>query len=343
MIKVKHFLNIPHCELPYKLFQNGKSINEVSLFLEQLFAQNFSSTTIRAYAYDLLSFYKFLSSADLSLNKLKEKDGIKFISKLRSLRNAPRTINRRITIVRCFLNSYKPDLGNSIFQTGRSRFYKGRRNKALLGPGRIKDNSKNYLKIKVPHKLLSPVSSRTIKFFAKKMQSYRDRAIFILILCLGLRANEVLTLHIYDIDFSSLQIRINGKGNKERLLPITQKIKDTINLYLRYERPETIHKTCFVVLKGPHRAMPLTYGGLRQIFRYYRKKSSIFKNLHPHYFRHIFCTNLIKQGVAIPVVQKLMGHADIETTLNYINLTTEDIAQEYFNAMKALEKDYETL
>ena len=95
--------------------------------------------------------------------------------------------------------------------------------------------------------------------------------------------------------------------------------------------------TCFVVLKGRRRGQALSLAGLRKIFRHRRAKNAALKDAHPHRFRHTFCTSLIRQKVPLPIVQKLMGHASIDTTLIYINLSMEDIAAEYHRAMAELQ------
>lgn len=75
------------------------------------------------------------------------------------------------------------------------------------------------------------------------------------------------------------------------------------------------------------------------VFRHHRKKS--VKKANPHLFRHTFATNLIQQGVSLPVVQKLLGHSDIEVTMGYLHLSLEDVSREYHQAMGVLERSYE--
>ncbi|MBF0104599.1 MAG: tyrosine-type recombinase/integrase [Deltaproteobacteria bacterium] len=80
--------------------------------------------------------------------------------------------------------------------------------------------------------------------------------------------------------------------------------------------------------------------GLRRLFRHRRRSSKIYR-AHPHLFRHTFCSNLISQNVALPIVQKLMGHADINVTMTYIHMGIDDVSEKYHQAMKTLEKVYE--
>lgn len=336
MIEAQKVEDLFHDEPPLFIYDDGYLIPEATSFLKTLLLKGTSPFTLRAYAYDLLSFYRFLNSAKLSLTNLSYKHVLQFISTLRDNNAAPRTINRRITVVRSFLNSIKQNLGNDLFSSFSSGFYKGRRNTALLGPSRILQSKAASLKVKVPNTLKLPLQIDTIHSFIKQLRSYRDRAIVALMLCLGLRSCEVLNLQIPDIDLDNSQLRVWGKGDKERLLPISPWIKSSIASYIAFERPDIQHATCFVVLKGKRRGQHMLPEGLRKIFRY--RRNGLLKDAHPHRFRHTFCTNLIRQKVPLPIVQKLMGHASIDTTLIYINLSLEDVSQEYHRAMTELEK-----
>ena len=333
MITVRRVLQI-FDDPPFLLFDREEAITEVSSFLRQLLLRGMAATTLRAYAYDLLDFYRFMSAADISLNKLKPAHAIRFLGALRKKNAAARTINRRITVVRSFLNTVKPAWGNAVFASSSSRFYKGQRNHALIGPLRIKNGVPATMRVKVPTTLTFPLQTDAVHVFITQLRSYRDRAIVALMLCLGLRSCEILNMHTTDIDFDHAQLRVRGKGDKQRLLPISPWIASTLVSYLNLERPEVTHATCFVVLKGARRGNRLLPEGLRKIFRY--RRHGALKNAHPHRFRHTFCTNLIRHHVPLPIVQQLMGHASVNTTLLYINLSMEDVAAEYHKAMDEL-------
>jgi hypothetical protein len=125
-------------ESPFLLCHLDGVIAEVTDFLKRLLLQGASHATIRAYAYDLLAFYRFMDAAHLSLDTLTPAHALNFVAALKQANVAPRSINRRITTVRSFLNARSTDSGNALFAAPRSAFYKGRRNTALLGPTRIK-------------------------------------------------------------------------------------------------------------------------------------------------------------------------------------------------------------
>ncbi|MDP2933880.1 MAG: tyrosine-type recombinase/integrase [bacterium] len=336
MISAQPIDDIFHDEPPFLLFDEFDLMPEPASFLRQLLLKGLSHSTLRAYAYDLLSFYRFMSAAKVSIAGITRKHAIDYISALRKQNAAPRTINRRITVVRTFLNSLKQNMGNDIFASSSPCFYKGRRNHALIGPSRLRKSGPKLLRVKVPTTLKLPLQTDNVRLFISQLRSLRDKAIVALMLCLGLRSCEIINLQTHDIDLDASQIRVRGKGGKERLLPISPWIKSSITKYLAFERLSVDHTTCFVALKGARRGKPMRPEGLRKIFRHRRNKNSFLKNAHPHRFRHTFCTNLIRQKVPLPVVQKLMGHASIDTTLIYINLSMEDVSQEYHRAMDEL-------
>ena len=127
---------------------------------------------------------------------------------------------------------------------------------------------------------------------------------------------------------------------REGCFPAPEAVMDTICDYLFLERPRKAVSDClFVVLQGKHRGRGMTPDGLRRLFRY-RRQSPKLKRANAHRFRHTFGTDMARAGVRLPVLKELMGHADHETTLRYINLSMTDIADEYSRALATIEKRY---
>lgn len=187
----------------------------------------------------------------------------------------------------------------------------------------------------MPSVLITPLTQSEIKKYFMGMRKYRDMAIVTLMIFCGLRSCEVLSLDINDIDLIDDQIRVRGKGGKERVLPFSASVRQALTRYFDYERPEVNHSRCFVVLKGPRSGKPMTAAGLRTLFRH-RRKILHMEAANPHKFRHTFCTNMIRQGVSLAVVQRLMGHSDIEVTMGYVHLNIDDVAREYHQAIAKL-------
>ena len=150
----------------------------------------------------------------------------------------------------------------------------------------------------------------------------------------GLRACEVLGLTLRDVQLDQDQIRVRGKGGKDRILPLAPEVRSSLCRYLRHERPHHItHGTLFVVLKGPRRGCPMTPAGLRSVFRHHRKRSRVAR-ANPHRFRHTFAVDMVRSGMSLPALMRLMGHSQIEMTLRYVNLSAEDIREEFLAASR---------
>lgn len=322
----------------FTLCQDKDTVKPVNDFLKELDARGFSKATLRAYAFDLLAFYRFLAEHLLNIEHLTHLNFVDFILAHRRQNAAPRTINRRLTCVRSFLNSQFEGLGDKLLKRYSSSFYKGRKNKALLGPTRIKDKIPKSLSVKVPAIILTPLRSSEIKKFLAGFRKYRDQVIVYLMLLCGLRSAEVLSLELHDIDFIDDQIRVKGKGNKQRVIPLPPTVRKSLNHYINYERSTYCrHTKLITVLQGPNSGLPLSAEGLRTLFKHHRSARAL-PRVHPHLFRHTFCTNLISQGVSLPVVQKLMGHNDIEVTMLYVHTSIDDIAREYHKAITEIIK-----
>jgi site-specific recombinase XerD len=114
-------------------------------------------------------------------------------------------------------------------------------------------------------------------------------------------------------------VRVAGKGGRERRVPVDVQVAGWVQTYLLAERPETTATTLFVVAKGAHRGRPLTPAGLRTIFRYHRDRAGVAA-AHPHALRHSFGTALAEAGVDLAVIQALLGHAHVDSSVGYIHL-----------------------
>jgi site-specific recombinase XerD len=123
-------------------------------------------------------------------------------------------------------------------------------------------------------------------------------------------------------------VRVIGKGNKERRVPLDPDVASLIQTYLLAERPETTSDALFIVAKGPNRGQPLTAAGLRTIFWYHRAKADVPAG-HPHALRHSFGTALAEAGVDLAVIQALMGHDHVDSAAAYIHLAPAHLRSAY--------------
>jgi site-specific recombinase XerD len=148
----------------------------------------------------------------------------------------------------------------------------------------------------------------------------------------GLRSAEVLALNPDNVLLSEAQLRVRGKGNKLRFLPLAPETTQLIDHYLRLEWPNPCSPALFVVLKGSARGTRMTPAGLRSLFRYHRRTTGI-QLANPHRFRHTFASDMVRAGMSLPALMHLMGHANIETTLRYVQVTPQDVYLQYARAV----------
>jgi integrase len=188
------------------------------------------------------------------------------------------------------------------------------------------------LRIKEPRLNIIPLSVEEVARFWSSFRNARDLAIVGLMLLHGLRSVEVMTLNRDDVLLSEGQLRVRGKGNKLRLLPLAPETTQLLQHYLRGERPDPCTAALFVVLKGPARGQRITPAGLRSLFRYHRHTTGV-QLAHPHRFRHTFASDMVRAGISLPALMQLMGHADIETTMHYVKVSPQDVYLQYARAV----------
>ncbi len=151
----------------------------------------------------------------------------------------------------------------------------------------------------------------------------RDRAMLELLYACGLRVSELVGLAPEQVNLNQGVVRLTGKGNKERLVPLGEEAVDWIQRYLDGSRPQlagsVLSGQLFITARGK--------GMTRQAFwyriRHYALKSGINKHLSPHTLRHAFATHLLNHGADLRVVQMLLGHSDLSTTQIYTHVARE--------------------
>lgn len=319
---------------PYHLVSaTGTDIDEVNEYLDMLATRGLSLRTLRAYAYDLLNFFRWLDLNNMQLNKITKTSLLQYIRYQRDQsfgkQTAPTTINHRLIVIRCL---YKFHFNNPIPSGTRSpkekpHFFTQR---MPSDPGyayAIRPRNPS-LRVKVSHHIIQPLTHSEVSQFLQSLKTWRDITITAFMLLCGLRSNEVITIKMDDLRFSENQILIHGKGNKDRIVPLPRTLIFALENYLQLERPKICTDYLFVSLKGPNRGCILTREGFRSIFRYYRKKSGI-SNANPHRFRHTFGAVMAKAGISVVSLMKLMGHSSIQTTMGYVNISVNDIKQEF--------------
>jgi site-specific recombinase XerD len=331
----------------HRLEGSGAEIALANRFLEQLSTRAFSAATVRTYAFHVLSFLRFCSENDLSIASVRPTDFYEFLDWLGHRRRptdtiiplrrpsaAAATMNQRIAAVRALFD-YAVLAGvreeNPVPSARRSSGLRAKR-RGLLGhisPGRARTGGRL---VREPRRLPEALDPDEIAAFVGDLNTHRDRAMALAMLFGGLRAGEVRSLLLVDVDQGLRRLRVVGKGDKERVVPVDRAFFSELVAYLRLERPPGCSTPqCFVVLRGPTRGQPLTEAGMRRIFRTHRARSGATR-VRPHRLRHTYGTELATAGIDLLVLRELMGHASPETTARYVHLSPETLAHEYEKA-----------
>ena len=177
--------------------------------------------------------------------------------------------------------------------------------------------------------------SETIKLISspreKNFMAIRDLAMLELLYASGMRASEITSLNISDINFSVAFVKCLGKGSKERIVPINKITLAALKVYLekaRGEFPPRDKEALFLDKKGER----LTRQGLWLVIKKYVKLTGVKGNTSPHTLRHSFATHLLEKGADLRSVQEMLGHADIATTQIYTSVSRERLKRVYRKA-----------
>ena len=154
----------------------------------------------------------------------------------------------------------------------------------------------------------------------EKRLGKRDLAILELFYASGLRLSEICNARLEFLDQDDSFLRVTGKGNKTRLVPVGKKALTALQIYLTSERPKLVSKKTSSHLFLSVRGGPLSPDRVRQIVKERAKQAGIDINIYPHLLRHSFATHLLENGADLRVIQELLGHADIATTQIYTHV-----------------------
>jgi integrase/recombinase XerD len=157
----------------------------------------------------------------------------------------------------------------------------------------------------------------------------RDKAMLELLYAAGLRASELVTLRLSDVDLEVGYVRCHGKGSKERVVPLGAKAQSWVRRYLASARPRLSKGGMSPALFLNRLGRALTRQGLWKIFRSYARAAGIDRPVSPHTLRHSFATHLLERGADLRAVQMMLGHADISTTQIYTHVSRAHLKAVY--------------
>jgi len=276
--------------------------------------KKYSHNTIKAYENDIMSFSDYNKNEfdQSSINKVDYSQLRSWIVKLVESKISNRSINRKISS----LNTYY---------------------KFLLKIEKIKKNPldnhralKTKKIIQLPFSEKEVISALDINNFKNSFEGRRDRLIIEMLYSTGIRRIELIGIKIKDIDFSGKRIKVLGKRNKERFIPMLESTISLLKGYMDYRNElKKIHNKDFLFLtsKGEKIYENLVYRITTKYFDYVSTK--VKKS--PHILRHSFATHLLNNGADLNAVKDLLGHSSLAATQVYTNRSIEEIKKVYSN------------
>lgn len=297
-------------------------------FLDYLdFEKNFSPQTILNYQLDLDEFQKFYESETNSsdISRASKIHLRTYLMKLSGESLSERSINRKISSLKSY---YK---------------YLLKIDQIEASPASGIKTLKQYNKVQLPfseEELNQLFSSEEI--FPNNFEGIRDKLILDLFYQTGMRRSELITLKIHDINFSEKNIKVLGKRNKERIIPVNESLLHQIEFYLNLKQnefPES-EDLIFVTSKGKPFYDKLVYN----IVNSYLSLVSTKHKKSPHMLRHSFATHLLNRGAELNAVKELLGHSSLSATQVYTHGSIEQLKNVFNNAHPRVakkRKDYD--
>ena len=276
--------------------------------------RNVSPYTVRNYTTDLLGFFQFLRTKEIGSLKEVDRHTLRgYLSHLMEQGFVKASIARKLSAIRSF---YRYLLREEIISTSPV---------ATTFSPKLDKRLPSFLTIEQMKRLLEAPDLAT-------PQGQRDRALLELLYASGLRVSELVNLNLEQINLDSREIRVWGKGSKERMVLMGEPAAKALSTYLRQGRPK---------LLGNKRSSALflnRYGGrlperrVQRILEKYANIAGIDKGVHPHMLRHTFATHLLDGGADLRVVQELLGHANLSSTQIYTHVTKSQARKVYLAA-----------
>lgn len=279
--------------------------------------KNFSDHTLSAYSSDIVSYILWLDNAsctEVDFNKLRE-----YLHFIQRFDYKKTTIARKVAAIRTF---YK-----FLF---RERYIDTNPALSLSAPKRPKSLPK-FLTPDEVEKILNNVKIET-------PAGFRNRVILELLWATGMRVSELSNLNFGDLNLEENEIRVFGKGAKERIVLVSDRAKDYLNQYINtarkliapeYNTGEINDDTPLFINNTGYRLQNKT---IRKVINETVEKIELPKKVTPHVFRHSFATKLIENGADLRVVQELLGHAGISNTQIYTHISMKHMKDVYENA-----------
>lgn len=288
--------------------------NHINKFIKYLSNERkYPTNTVSSYTNDLNTYYSYIILKQinyLTINKEQIREYLKYLDQLKYSKS---TISRHLSALRnfyTFLLNIKAITSNPY--------------KSIRNPKKDK-KLPNFLQIEELEQIFDSIETNTAL-------GIRNRLIIELLYATGIRVSELTELKLKQIDLSNKEIRIFGKGSKERIVFFGDYAKKYLNKYLNESRDELLQGNKSDYLLINYQGGNLTRRGVEQIVDDIVKKAALKHQISPHVLRHTFATDMLNNGADLKSVQELLGHESLSTTQIYTHITNERLRSVYLAA-----------
>jgi len=284
--------------------------------------RNASPYTVRNYTTDLLDFFQFLKANGIDSLKEVDRHTLRdYLSHLMEEGFVKASIARKLSAIRSF---YRYLLREEIISTSPV---------ATTSSPKLDRRLPSFLTIEEINRLLETPDLST-------PQGLRDRALMELLYASGIRVSELVSLNLERVNLDTNEIRVWGKGSKERVVLMGKPAARALTAYLNQGRPELLGEKRSSALLLNRYGKRLIERRVQRILEKYTNIAGIGKRVYPHMLRHTFATHLLDGGADLRVVQELLGHASLSSTQIYTHVSKSQAKKVYLSAHPmAQEKD----
>ncbi len=295
------------------MFSNFIVTMHLDIFLAYLqHEKRYSGHTVEAYRTDLEQFYQYILET-FEINSISEVSHLyirSWMAQMAENQLTTRSINRKLSSLRAYCK----------FLLKRELLPKDPTLK--IQPPKTNKKLPVYLEAQEIGRLFEEVD------FGEGFPGMRDRLVLELLYGTGMRRAELVNLKDGDIDLSRRYIKVLGKGNKERLIPIGEQLAESLRYYIKAKREAFGGDWLLVTDKGTHMQPAMAY---KIVNKYLALVTTVYKK-SPHVLRHTFATHLTNNGAEINAVKDLLGHSSLAATQVYTHNNIEQLKDIYKNS-----------
>jgi integrase/recombinase XerD len=277
----------------------------IGRFLDAVWMERgLSSNTLSAYRADLVALSRWLAQRNLVLVRTGRAELLAFIAARAAGGSRPRSTARQLSSFRRFFRYLMRE--NAVREDPTAQIAMPRIGRSL---------PKSLTEAEVEALLLAPLVSDPL--------GNRDRTMLEVLYATGLRVSELVSLRVDQVNMTQGVLRVLGKGNRERLIPLGEEAVRWLSAFLAGARAEILLDRSTDYLFPTRRGDRMTRQAFWHIIKRYARKASVDNALSPHTLRHAFATHLLNHGADLRVVQMLLGHSDLSTTQIYTHVARE--------------------